>query len=190
MISTRRYVTVEGIDGSGTTSVVEALADRIDRTVASSEPTDMWTGRVTREAFEDREVDALTRFYLFMADRVEHCRWIADQFSIGRTVISDRGPDSTRCYQYHDADLSASFIESNLEKMMTPDLTLWLDVDVDVAIARVGGEDAYENRDLQEKVKQRYEYLHRSHDRIHQIDASQPLEAVVDDAETIINEQL
>lgn len=185
------FVTIEGIDGSGTTTVVDAVTDRIDQTVESAEPTTMWTGKVTREAFEKRDVTPLTRFYLFMADRVEHCEWVADQLSNGTTVVCDRGPDSTRCYQYHDADLSDSFIELNLSKMMSPDVTLWLDVDVDVAMERVEGADAFENRALQEKVARRYEFLHEKYDdRIHRIDANRPEYAVVADAEDAIRRYL
>lgn len=184
------FVTIEGIDGSGTTSVVDVVTDSIDSAIPSAEPTTMWTGKVTREAFEERDVTPETRFYLFMADRVEHLEWVAEQVSNGTTVICDRGPDSTRCYQYHDAGLSDSFIELNLGRYRSPDLTLWLDVDVDVALGRVEGEDAFENRTLQEKVARRYSFLHEKFDRIHRIDANRPLEAVVADAEDAIRRYL
>lgn len=184
------FITVEGIDGSGTTSVVEDLTDDLDGTTPSSEPTEMWTGRVAREAFEERDVEPLTRFYFFMADRVEHGKWVTEQVENGTTVISDRGPDSTRCYQYYDADLPEPFIEWNLARMTTPDLTLWLDVDVETALTRIDGKDAFENRALQEKVAQRYAYLSEGVNRIHRVDANRPLDVVTGEAKKIITEYL
>lgn len=184
------YVTVEGIDGSGTTSVVTALGMSIDDAETIAEPTTSWTGEVVRESFEERDVRDLTRFYLFMADRAE----LQDRLDVlldihNRVVISDRGPDSTEAYQYHTAGLSEDFLARNLnETARVPDLTLWLDVGVETAADRMCGDDAFEKDwELQEKVADRYEYLWTKYDRIERIDATQPLDDVVAEAKTAIS---
>lgn len=180
-----RFITVEGIDGSGTTSVSEALCDRIGGpTRLTQEPSELWTGRMTRESFEERDVPELTRFYLFMADRVAHVdEVVRPALRRGVPVICDRGPDSTRAYQYYTSDLSEEFIETNLAKTMESDLTIWLDVDIEVAAERTEGEDAFEEkRELQRRVAQRYCTLHEQHDRIVRVDANQDFDDVVEAA--------
>lgn len=187
------FVTVEGIDGSGTTSVVEGLSERFEDAVKTAEPSGLWTGEIAREAFEGRDVSDLARFYLFQADRAEHCAKRVDPaLEDGFLVICDRGPDSTRAYQYHTTDLSEEFIEMNLAETTDPDLTLWLDVPVDVAVERdesVDG-DAFSHRSLQRKVCQRYYVLEEQHDRIERINAAQPLPDVIEEAAAIIEANL
>lgn len=178
-----RFCTVEGIDGSGTTTVSQELAQRFSKVIWTQEPTDSWLGRVTRESFEERDIHDLARFHLFMADRVVHANdflkpYLEDDYS----VICDRGPDSTRAYQKHTSGLSDGFIEENLSRTLEPDLTIWLDADVDTALERVEDKDAFENRELQEKVADTYAELHEQHDRIVRIDANQPLEDVIEEA--------
>ncbi len=183
------YITLEGVDGSGTTTVMNRLKDRIEFE-ATCEPTNTWLGNIVRESYEERTLTPeLTRFYLFMADRVEHCeRRIKPLTEDGLMVISDRGPDSTRAYQYHTSGLSSGFINFNLEKTITPDLTIWFDVDVETAMARLNNNDDFEKPELQRKVNDRYEQLYKSHERIKRVDASNPVETVTDDVERIIND--
>lgn len=182
-----RFITFEGVDGSGTTTVSERVAEELGARI-SCEPTNMWIGEVTRESFEERtDSEQLTRFYLFMADRIEHCEKIVKPaLGKGETIISDRGPDSTRAYQYHTSDLSEEFIELNLEKSLTPDLTIWFDIDVDAAMGRLNNQDDFEKRDLQQKVNDRYEELYEEHPRIKRVDAAQPIDTVVDDVLHVI----
>jgi dTMP kinase len=176
------YVTVEGIDGSGTTSVTERLGERLD-CVTTAEPSTLWTGEVARNAFEVREVPALSRFHFFQADRAAH---VADvvrpALELGSTVVCDRGPDSTRAYQSVTTDIPDDYIEETLSHTLSPDLTLWLDVDPSVAAERMDGADAFEDRDVQLRVAERYAEIAERFDRIVRIDANQPLDRVVDDA--------
>ena len=173
------YITLEGIDGSGTSTVLRELDIDAYKT---QEPSDSWLGNITRDSFENRDIEQLARFYLFMADRVQHTA----NFPEG-VVISDRGPDSTRAYQYHTSDLSNSFIEENLKHTQTPDLTIWFDVDARTAMGRLQEYDSFEKYELLQKVNKRYEKLYHLHDRIHRVDASQPISDVVDEVEEIIN---
>lgn len=194
------YVTVEGIDGAGTSSVVDRVTKRWETenpyrphggaAMKTSQPSRAWTGDVARAAFEEHEDAAeLTRFYLFMADRAEIARRIEDSRGSIAVVISDRGPDSTRAYQGVTTDLSDEFIDRALATVPEPDLTLWLDADPAVAAERIAGQDAFESDgDLQRAAAKRYDALHDRFDRIVRIDADQSLGAVVREAEEIIGE--
>lgn len=192
------FVTVEGIDGSGTTSVVERLAvllaDRTDEDVVKTEePTGtLWTGRVVREAFEERDVSELSRLHLFMADRADHSEKIVDPaVEEGKLVVSDRGPDSTRAYQSNTTGETVGAIDEMLRRFTVPDLTIMLDVPVDVAEDRLSGDrDAFENRKLQEDVVKTYRWPAANTERIHAVDATRPLDVVVSEAAEIITENL
>ena len=176
------YITLEGIDGCGTSTVLSRLDVDAHKT---EEPSNSWLGNITRESFENRDIEQLSRFYLFMADRVQHTRNFPDG-----DVISDRGPDSTRAYQYHTSDLSESFIEENLKRTPTPDLTIWFEVDVDTAMSRLGQYDAFEKYELQRRVSSRYQELYERHDRIIKVDASQSIDVVTQEVQEIINDTL
>jgi len=65
------FITVEGIDGSGKTTLVESLADEFADVQTTSEPTEDWTGQQVRRAItNESEIGPVTTLYLFMADRM------------------------------------------------------------------------------------------------------------------------
>lgn len=186
-----RFITIEGIDGSGTTTVSKRVAEQLDDANWSTEPTKMWTGKAVRRAFEEESMSPLATFYMFMADRVAHTKTILEpKLDAGVDVISDRGPDSTRAYQYHALDVNdpGPFIEGHLTQSMSPDLTIWLQTDVDTAFERTDGDDDFEEKELQMKVQDRYKLLWQSRPRIKRVDATQHLEDVVADTLDIIND--
>lgn len=181
------YVTLEGIDGAGTSTVLEHL-ERDHEIIATWEPTRMWTGEVTREAFEERlDCEELTRFHLFQADRAEHhAKTITPALEDGQVVISDRGADSTRAYQRHTSPISVAYIEHTLAHFREPDLTIWFDIDVDAAMGRLHNQDDFEKEDLQRKANETYRDLYEELDRIKRVDASAPIETVVEDVRRTI----
>lgn len=177
------YVTIEGIDGCGKTTLTEALNDRLDDALRTQEPSKLWTGDVTRDAFRRHNAQDLTTFFLFMADRVEHCEQIIEpSLETYDYVISDRGPDSTRAYQKHKLGNESIIIGSCLQWTRTPDVTLWIDIDLETAVDRMDTEDDFEDRMFLSKVQDRYEQLWRKFDRIHRIDGMQRPEDVAADA--------
>lgn len=186
------YVTFEGIDGSGTTSVTKQLNKLYTpHSMWTCEPSQYWTGEAARAAFEEHDAHDLTRFYLFMADRVEHeVKFVRPWRDEGQLILSDRGPDSTRAYQHFSDGLTDLEIEGHLQKTMDPDLTMWLDVDVDTAAERMDGDDAFENKEFQEQVAVRYQAVYEQHDRIKRIDANQGLDAVIADSKEVIDDAL
>lgn len=164
------FISCEGLDGSGKTTVIEAIKEEYPNAVTTAEPSELWTGGVVRRCLKDDAVDPLTDFYFFMGDRVQHIQdEVRPADEAGKLVISDRYADSTRAYQpvglgqseHFDSQTTAKiFIEQTMAPWnYEPDLTIYLDISVDTAIERSAGDEKYEKREFLEEVKQNYDAL-------------------------------
>lgn len=181
------FVTVEGIDGSGTTTVAEALADHFDNTLLTCEPTEEWTGQHVRQCIADESTHPLTDFFSFMGDRVHHVeKTVRPAVEEGKLVISDRYADSTRAYQgVALQEETGRNQDGYINKVMRafrypPHLTLWLDVDPKTSFDRVDGDEKFEQElEFQQRANQRYRYLWNENERIKRIDANRPKEDVI-----------
>lgn len=194
-------VTIEGIDGSGTTTVTDALGERFD-CVTTTEPSDHWTGAQVRRAISDEsDTVAPTDFFLFMADRAHHvAHTIEPVLDDGDLVISDRYADSTRAYQQialRQWGIPEANVRPYIEQVMgpferEPDLTILLDVPVAEASDRADGDDEkFEQEELfQAQAQLNYHELWNERDRIVKVDASQSEERVIESCEAIISERL
>ena len=191
------YVTVEGIDGSGTTTVSRRLANALttdDRDVLlTTEPFDReWHGEAVREALS-RDTSSVTDLFLFLADRAEHLEHrVKPALADGATVVSDRGHDSTYAYQRARVDDVVPNPWQWFDDMydpwnLTPDLTLYLDVDVETAMERGDNEEKYETAENLRDAQTQYDHLAtRFSDRYAVVDASRPLDEVVADCVAIV----
>ena len=72
-------ITLEGIDGSGKTTVAEALQDSLPEaeTVFTREPTDSWYGEAVARSIGDDEADPVAELFLYTAGRTTRERWSA-----------------------------------------------------------------------------------------------------------------
>jgi dTMP kinase len=201
------FVTVEGIDGTGKSSVCEmlhkALVDKGFKVKLTREPTDSGFGRLVKENF-DKDISPFSEALLFCADRVEHTRdihrWIGDGFH----VISDRYVDSTVAYQgavlephYNGEDLLGWLMDLNEPFIIVPDLTLLLLADPEVCLERLGARDEktkFERLGTLKAVQKNYlEVRERANkgplggkSRFVTIDAERPLEEVASKAIEIV----
>lgn len=171
-------VAVEGIDGAGKSTVVDTLGDVVEEmdheAVITKEPTDMWTGDAVYDALTDDDMPATADFAMFVADRVKHVdERIVPALEDGKVVITDRYAGSTRAYQTHriadENDMSYDEARRWMEDMfdpwnVEPDLTIYIDIDVDTAMERCGQEDKYEKRENLETVKSAYDDMYGSCD--------------------------
>jgi dTMP kinase len=188
------FVTVEGLDGAGGTTLVEALEEEFDDVVTTAEPSELWTGQTVRECLSDDDTHPLTDFYLFMGDRVEHIEEsVRPADEAGKLVVSDRYADSTRVYQpvalseteQFDSQTAAKlFIEETMAPWnYEPDLTIYLDISVDTALERCDESEKYEKREFLENVRENYRALiDAERDRFVVIDGEQSKEEVVEEA--------
>jgi dTMP kinase len=201
------FVVVEGIDGSGSTSVVAALAAHFRShkkpVHATCEPSGGPFG-VTIRRILAHEYDVPgrgmssfgwgTMALLFAADRLDHLEAeVMPRLRAGELVLSDRYDLSSLAYQSATAapdpagtavDPVAWIREIN-RQARRPDLTLVLDVDPDVAaarrVSRGGKPELYEKLELQRRLARLYAEAERlvPGDRVVHIDANQELSQVV-----------
>ncbi|MFB6121972.1 MAG: dTMP kinase [Haloferacaceae archaeon] len=187
-------VTLEGLDGSGKTSVWEALHESYPDAVFTREPTDSWYGEAVMRSVADDDADPLAELFLYTADHADHLsRVVRPALDGGRLVISDRYSDSRFAYQA--ATLSSTDVERPLEYVRgihdafsrPPDATVYFDVDPETAVERSGATDKFERLDHLREVRANYERLVASDpDRFHRVDATQPLADVVDDVLALV----
>jgi len=187
-------ISLEGLDGSGKSTVMNALTDKYPNAVTTREPSELTYGQLVRERLSDESSNELIDFYLFMCDRVHHIEErVKPGVEEGRLVISDRYADSTRAYQpvaltrenaLFDSEWEAKyFIEQSMRPWSyEPDLTLYIDISVDTALKRTEGDEKYEKRDFLRKVRQNYEALCDSNQRIVRIDGEQSEDEVATSA--------
>lgn len=157
------FITVEGIDGAGKTTAVEAVENRFEDVITTAEPSGLFTGQWVRELLSDRGSHPITDFFAFMADRNHHIeKQIQPSIAQGKLVVSDRYADSTRAYQsllmdpYVDSETD-EWIESVMcEWNYEPDLTIYLDIRPETAIERVSSGEKYERVSFLESVRERY----------------------------------
>ena len=141
-----RFIVLEGIDGSGTTTQLERavayLAGRGFPAVATREPSAGPVGRLVREALLGRlcmpdgaALDGRTMALLFAADRIDHVqREIEPNLAAGISVVSDRYLLSSLAYQAEEAD--RAWVAALARGLPAPDLTILLDVPIDIAARR------------------------------------------------------
>lgn len=139
-----RFVTFEGIDGAGKSSHLEALAQwlraRGHVVVLTREPGGTPLAERLRELFLRDEMDALTESLLVFAARRDHLRArIEPALAEGATVLCDRFTDATFAYQGGGRGFDRAVLaqlEHWVHGARQPDLTLWFDVEPQVAAER------------------------------------------------------
>ncbi|MCY3764105.1 MAG: dTMP kinase [Gemmatimonadetes bacterium] len=146
------FITFEGIDRSGKTTQAERLAERLraeERSVVFTlEPGGTELGRKVRGLLLERrtEVDPSAEMLLFAADRAQHVNTVIRPALLqGNVVVSDRFFDSTVVYQGYGRGLDLDRIQAVQEVAsggLRPDLTVWIDVDLETVKHRWIPEDA------------------------------------------------
>lgn len=196
-----RYVALEGIDGSGTTTqarlAAEWLRGRGVDVVEAHEPTDGAVGRVIRDALSRRmpgregvELEPELFALLFAADRQDHMSaLVVPALRGGRWVISDRCYLSSFAYQSVGCDLG--WVQTLNRNVRHADLILLLDLDAHTALDRVRSRALFNELDVFESaaklaaVRESYRrvagVLEREGERIVTIDAGGTIQAVADE---------
>ncbi|MBF9046353.1 dTMP kinase [Rhodobacterales bacterium LSUCC0031] len=176
MVQTKgHFISLEGIDGSGKSTQAKALAAWL-RTqgrdpVLTREPGGAPGAEEIRRLLVEGDPERWspeTEILLFTAARRDHLeRTIRPALAAGRDVITDRFADSTRIYQGATrGDLRGMVDDIHARAIaIEPDLTLILDIDPEIALARGlarrSGEDRFEDFGLafQKKLHQGFRAL-------------------------------
>jgi dTMP kinase len=198
MSAAGRFVTFEGIEGVGKTTQVarvsRALATRGVAHVVTREPGGTPLAENIRQVVltaGDESLPPTAELLLMFAARAVHlANHIEPNLRAGRWVICDRFTDATYAYQGGGRQLSAEPIrelESMVQGVRRPDLTVLLDAPVEAALARAAARNAGAAADRFERERGEFfervrnVYLTRAAaepNRITLIDATQTVEAV------------
>jgi len=202
-----RFISFEGIDGSGKSTQARRLATHLEGqghdVVLTREPGGSPGAEDIRALVLEGEPDRWspeTELLLFTAARRDHLeRTIRPALEAGKIVICDRFADSTRMYQgLRRAGLRA--LVDQLHDLMIgrePDLTVLIDMDPETglsrALSRNGGEERFESfgNDLQAKMRAGFlELAAEFPDRFTTIDGGRDMEAVAGDVTRTVTEWL
>ena len=141
------FITLEGVEGSGKSTVRNRLADWLKtkglELVLTREPGSSSLGRKLRAILLDMDSVGLSEqseLFLYLADRAQHVREVLEPaLAEGKIILCDRYADSTLAYQGYGrgVDLDALTLVNNLAiKGLWPDLTLLFDLDASVGLGR------------------------------------------------------
>lgn len=142
-----KFITVEGVEGSGKTTQAKLLFEALNNsgiaTILTREPGGTDGAEEIRSLLVKGETgrwDKITETLLYFAARRDHVeKLIKPSLERGEWVICDRFTDSTHAYQGYGEGMKAEFI-NGLHKLVLgdfkPNLTFIFDMDVDKGIAR------------------------------------------------------
>jgi dTMP kinase len=141
------FITFEGVEGSGKSTQLEAIARRLRAAgvelVVTREPGGTEVGRRLRSILLEPAHETVTPFVellLYAADRAQHIETvIRPALDRGNVVISDRYLDATLAYQGHGRRLGTRVVldvHSRPPLDLRPQRTILLDLDPEVALAR------------------------------------------------------
>lgn len=164
-------ITLEGIDGSGKSTLFSNLKDSLSDlgAVFTREPGATWIGEQVRRAIAE-EADPVTEALLFAADHSAHLdRVIRPALARGVPVISDRYIDSRYAYQWATLggvmpDPLAWLRQVHHGWTILPDHTILLVLPVEVALLRkrsMGKKEHFEEAPVLEEVQEHYLFLAR-----------------------------
>ncbi|MGT2926841.1 dTMP kinase [Streptococcus cuniculipharyngis] len=206
-----RLVSVEGPDGAGKTSVLEALLPKLkeqlgeEGVLVTREPGGIAISEKIREIILDvnhTSMDAKTELLLYIAARRQHMvEKILPALEKGQLVLLDRFIDSSVAYQGYGRGLDIAeigWLNDYATDGYQPDKTLYFDVPSEIGLARIqeSGQREVNRLDLEtlelhQRVRQGYQALAQQHtDRIVVIDANQDLSQVVAEAESQLKQLL
>jgi len=188
------FITFEGGEGSGKSFQARVLYRRLSKSATpvlltrepGGTPLGKKLGRWLKWT-DDRAISPLTALLLFNASRAQLVsEIIRPKLESGITVICDRYADSTTVYQGYGRGLDLGIVQTinNVATQgLKPDLTVLLDVSVEVGLARKSNEshDRFEQEEIafHQRVKEGYLNLTANEtERWLVIDASQPKEKI------------
>lgn len=191
---TGTLVTVEGIDGSGKSTLVDRLRGLLEaegkKAVATKEPGGSKLGIVLRQMLQYQEVPIAPRaeYLLFAADRAQHFQDVViPALQNGIVVISDRMSDSSLAYQGYGRGHDLTMIKIINQWTMQgiePDVTIYLKIPVEYAYERMamrGAEKTVfesQKREFLERVARGFDQIFAIRTNVIIIDAAQDQEVV------------
>ena len=203
------FISLEGPDGAGKSSVLEALIPILEAKgqafITTREPGGVAVAEKIRDVVLDpkhTEIDEKTELLLYIASRRQHLvERILPALDRGEMVLVDRFIDSSVAYQGFGRGLKVADIDwlnDFATDGLKPDLTLYFDIEAEEGLARIAkskerGADRLDRESVEwhQRVREGYlSILEKEPNRVRKIDASQPLEKVVADTLAVLAERV
>jgi len=159
------FIVLDGGDGAGTTTHSHLLKGFLEssegfKVYLTQEPSQSKIGILIREFLKNKEIPPTTDALLFAADRDLHYKnEIKTKLKEGYIVISDRYLESSIVYQSVQSDkISVDWVKEINKFVGLPDITIILDIDPQIALARKEDEDLekFEDTSFLDKVRNLY----------------------------------
>ena len=178
------FLTFEGMDGSGKTTQMRLLAERLRArgrdVLETAEPGGTRIGIEFRRILLDaanQELGPTAEMLLYFACRAQNVNeWIMPALAADKIVLSDRFTDSTLVYQGCGRGLGAEMVMT-LDRIacrgLAPDLTLLIDIDAETSLARAHARNRSE-RTGDRMDEQSLEFHRRVYDAYHALAAREP----------------
>jgi dTMP kinase len=200
------FITIEGIDGSGKTSLAnsirKALEDKKIDVVLTKEPGGSIFGKELRETLQTKKTPIIPKaeFLLFAADRAQHfSQVIIPALKKGDIVISDRCADSSVAYQGYGRNVDVEKIASVNKWVMQgiqPNITFYLKIDLKTALERI--KESRSNLTSFEKesevfwrdVIEGYKKIFTVRSNIYELDAKDEKSVILEKAMAILSEKI
>lgn len=182
-------IVLEGLDGSGKTSISRKLAEYLSSTgvdcILTREPTEHFRRSPEMENRRDA-ISSIRMFFEFTLDRIQHVDEIRKWLDSGKVVICDRFLYSS--YAYQGPGIASEFggILEAIEWMRSvskvigirPDLVVFLDVDPETAMSRISRrtdiQSGFEELEFLRKVRDAYGKIPETLENV--VDASLPMD--------------
>jgi len=203
-----KLIVFEGVEGCGKTTQMQLCFQWLESlnisVLLTREPGGTELGKDLRalllEKSLSKPVGEVTELLLYAADRAQHIEEeLKPNLDTGKFILCDRYTDSTIAYQGYGRGLDMSLI-NNLNQIATgglkSDITIWLDVDVEVGLSRKRGQTKLdrieqETMDFHRRVQQGYTELAVSNpSRIVKIDGNYNQDIVQKNIQEILQKRL
>jgi dTMP kinase len=180
------FITFEGPDGSGKSTQVRMLAERLRSAghgvLQSAEPGGTPIGMQIRRILldpENRDLCATTELLLMFAARAQNVeQWILPALAEGKIVVSDRFTDSTLVYQGAARGLGAEVVRT-VDRIachgLVPDLTLCIDIETRDGLERAHARNRERTGDKESRLdEQAIEFHERARAAYHELACAEP----------------
>ena len=162
------FIVIDGIDGSGTTTHSRLLTGFMKgkniKVHLTSEPSKSEIGILLRKFLKNKDIPPTTDALMFAADRdIHYHNEIKKKLDEGFIVISDRYIESSIIYQSLQSDqISIEWVKEINKFAGKPDLTIFLDLDPKISLARKQDENLEKFEDISFLTNVRNLYLSRA----------------------------
>ena len=190
------FLVLDGIDGCGSSTHSKLLKGYLEsngfKVHLTQEPSNSEIGKLLREFLKDSNIPPTTDALMFAADRDLHWSEIKKKLDEGMIVISDRYIESSIIYQSLSSDdISIDWVKSINIHAGKPDLTIILDVDPKISLARKLEQELEKFEDLSFLEKVRRLYLSRAKEEgYHVVNSDDVIEIVQETIQKIVMDKI